>query len=234
MKLCVFSDIHGNGPSFKEAFPRMLSERAHRYLFLGDLCGYYYDQLEILALLQQIPNLTAILGNHDKIFLNIAGGDDALGEDYREKYGKSIELLLCQDHSDLIRWLKSLPDHHVDEANEFSCYHGSPIHPFDEYVYPDSNFDFVTGNSEKFFFLGHTHYGMVVRKGGKMIINPGSLGQPRDGGWPCYVVFDTETKRAEFKNVTYDRKRLLQAVRKKQGQTLLAESDRKNQWIRRC
>lgn len=50
MKICVFSDIHGNGPAFRVAYEMIMSEKADINIFLGDLCGYYFDQKEIFFL----------------------------------------------------------------------------------------------------------------------------------------------------------------------------------------
>ena len=48
MKICLFSDIHGNGPAFEAAYTKLMGEQADLNIFLGDLCGYYFDELEIL------------------------------------------------------------------------------------------------------------------------------------------------------------------------------------------
>jgi predicted phosphodiesterase len=68
MRICLFSDIHGNGPAVRAAHPMIMSEKADVHVFLGDLCGYYFDQNEIFILLQSIPNLVALKGNHDQFF----------------------------------------------------------------------------------------------------------------------------------------------------------------------
>ena len=51
MRICVFADIHGNGPAFRIAYDMILSEKAAINIFLGDLCGYYFDQKEILLII---------------------------------------------------------------------------------------------------------------------------------------------------------------------------------------
>lgn len=173
-------------------------------IFLGDLCGYYYGQLEIFAKLILIPNLIALLGNHDRIFLEILRGDKRLQENYRKKYGNSMDSLISRNHCALSDWLHMLPETHEDVDNRLRCYHGSPKEPLNGYVYPDSPVNFVKNLPVSILLLGHTHYKMHRVLNNKTIINPGSLGQPRDGGLPTYVVIDTATRTASFKDVAYD------------------------------
>ncbi len=110
MRICAFSDIHGNIHAFRVAYNMIINECADLNIFLGDLCGYYFDQHDILDMLQTIPNLIAIKGNHDSIFLKIIEGDEGLRKDYLIKYGSSMENLLKGNNCDLIQWLYSLPE----------------------------------------------------------------------------------------------------------------------------
>jgi predicted phosphodiesterase len=54
------------------------------------------------------------------------------------------------------------------------------------------------------FILGNTHYPMHRTVGEKIIVNPGSLGQPRHGGWPSYAVLDLPSGNVVFKEIRYD------------------------------
>ena len=110
MKICVFSDIHGNGPAFHAAVRGIISEKADINVFLGDLCGYYYDQMEILPRLRLIPNLIALKGNHDSLFLDIYHGDNNARRNYQRQYGKSMEQLLQSECHELAAWLSNLSD----------------------------------------------------------------------------------------------------------------------------
>ena len=205
MKICIFSDIHGNGPAFRVAHDMMLSEKADINLFLGDLCGYYYDQLDIFFMLLEMPNLIAVLGNHDRIFLDIAMGNNVLLKRYRKEFGMSMDNLLKKTSGDVVTWLASLPEHYQDTERRFSGFHGSPSNPLKGYVYPDSKFNFYPESYGKFLFLGHTHCKMHRSMNGTSIINPGSLGQPRDGGWPSYATVDLSLCKVLFKEVVYDK-----------------------------
>ncbi|KKR30043.1 MAG: MJ0936 family phosphodiesterase [Candidatus Gottesmanbacteria bacterium GW2011_GWC2_39_8] len=212
MKICIFSDIHGNGPAFNAAYGMITSEKADINIFLGDLCGYYYDQLEILDRLTAIPKLSAVKGNHDHIFLSIINGNSELGVTYMKKYGYSMENLLNNDTAGLVHWLSGLPESCAVADTAVSCYHGSPWDLMEGYVYPDSRIDRFLDYPELYFLLGHTHYPMVRHIGDKFIINPGSLGQPRNGGWPTYAVVDCMAETVTFREVLYDKKELIARI----------------------
>ena len=214
MKICVFSDIHGNGPAFSVAYDMILSENADLNVFLGDLCGYYYDQLDILSLLLAIPNLISVLGNHDRIFLDIAAGNCRLRKRYQQKFGMSMDNLVKQTSGDLVAWLASLPEQHQDTERRFSCFHGSPQNPLEGYVYPDSKIKVYPESFGNCIFLGHTHYKMHRWINGTSIINPGSLGQPRDGKWPSYVLVNLCSGKVLFKEVSYNKDELKTKIRK--------------------
>lgn len=212
MKICLFSDIHGNGAAFQSAYKMIVSQQADMNIFLGDLCGYYYDQIEIFYLLSAMPNLIAIKGNHDVIFLKVLEGDEGLRQMYLKRYGYSMENLLDKDTTELAKWLSSLPETYLLEGVNILCCHGSPWDVMEGYVYPDSSLEDFHEQEPNYFFLGHTHYPMYRRIGDKVIVNPGSLGQPRNGGWPTYKVIDPSSKEVVTKEVVYDKAELRRRI----------------------
>ena len=214
MKICVFSDIHGNGPAFSVAYDMIIYEKADLNVFLGDLCGYYYDQLDIFFMLLEMPNLIAVLGNHDRIFLDIATGDNVLRKRYHQEFGISMDKLLKAESGDLVKWLRSLPESHRDTERKFSCFHGSPQNYLEGYVYQDSTINFYPESCGNYIFSGHTHYKMHRSMNGTSIINPGSLGQPRDGGeWPSYAIVNLSLRKVLFKEVVYNKDDLKSKIR---------------------
>ena len=211
MKICVFSDIHGNGPAFRVALEMIKSEEADMNLFLGDLCGYYFDQKEIFIMLKSIPNLITLKGNHDSIYLQINNKDEELRQAYVKQYGNSMENLLCEGAQELIQWLSDLPESLSANLGLYA-YHGSPWNPLEGYVYPDSPLDKFNDYPASIFILGHTHYPMVRTMNDKLIVNPGSLGQPRNGGWPTYAVINYPSKHVMFKEVHYNKAELIKRI----------------------
>lgn len=204
MRVCVFSDIHGNGPAFRAAYPVICEVGADRNIFLGDLCGYYFDQLEIFRTLKKTPNLVAIRGNHDQMFLDMLDGNEYLRRDYLKRYGSSMENLLASDYGELAEWLSVLPLAVENLDEEMTCVHGSPENNLEGYVYPDTAIDSLA-IAGKYLLAGHTHYKMHRSLKNAHIINPGSLGQPRDGSWPSFAVIETSLSTVHFAQVQYDK-----------------------------
>lgn len=212
MILCVFSDIPGNGGAFDAALPRILAERADLNIFLGDICGYYFDEIRIFERMVTMPNLVAILGNHDLMFLAAASGDDAIRQGYRRQYGPALDNFLSADHGEMAGWLATLEDSFELPAHETVCYHGSPWETTEGRVYPDSPLEGFLEEAPRNFLLGNSHYPMSRTIGQKWVVNPGSLGQPRAGGWPTYAVLDLSRAKAQFKEVPYDKAPLLRRL----------------------
>ena len=212
MKICIFSDIHGNGPAFHVAYDMIISEKADFNVFLGDLCGYYFDQQQIYEMILSLPHLIALQGNHDKIFLKIARGDKDLQRDYLRKYGCSMEHLLEDDNHGLRQWLLTLPETYIFADINLHCSHGSPWNPMEGYVYPDSPLKKFFDYSASIFLLGHTHYPMTRTINDKLIVNPGSLGQPRNGGWPTYALVEYPSKKVVYREVHYNKSELISRI----------------------
>ncbi len=214
MKICVFSDIHGNWPAFRVAHDMIISEKADLNIFLGDLWGYYFDHQKVYEGILSLPNLVALQGNHDQIFLKVAQGDENLRRDYLIKYGRSLEHFLEKDNHELCLWLSTLPGYCSFPNLGLVGYHGSPWSPSEGYVYPDTPLEKFLDYPDSLFILGHTHYPMERKINNKLIVNPGSLGQPRQGGWPTYATINYPSEKVIFKEVPYDKSELVKQIDK--------------------
>jgi len=212
MKLCVFSDIHGNGAAFDSFFPLMKKESADLNIFLGDICGYYFEENEVWQQLVDVPGLVALRGNHDDLFVRASEGNQEILKMYSSSYGSSLELFLKKDHQSMTRWVKELPISYTDAKNRFFCCHGSPRNLLEEYVYPDSSLAPLVDGGCGICFLGHTHYSMVRDYEGCLFVNPGSVGQPRDGDWPSFAVVDLKEKNVVLKHFRYDVQKTLRKI----------------------
>ncbi len=204
MRLCVLSDIHGNAAALEAMLPLLHAESAEAHLFLGDLCGYYHDVPKALRILRRLDNLVAILGNHDRIFLDIFHGNESLRVAYRERYGLAMESMMGPEGKEVALWLSNLPVMTWLDCGIVVGVHGSPMDPMEGYVYPDTPLP-VAPKGARFVCMGHTHYAMCRERAGVLFLNPGSVGQPRDGGWPSYAVLDTDTGSWALRRVPYDR-----------------------------
>jgi predicted phosphodiesterase len=211
VKIGLFADVHGNLPALEAVWARLRDERCDAHLFLGDVCGYYFQGNETISLLQTIPRLTAVSGNHDALFLRLLE-NQALLDDYSAAFGLSFRLLRTAIRPGNLEFLRRLPRQaHIAEAN-LAAFHGSPWRPLDEYVYPDSAHDRFSALPWRFVCMGHTHRPLDVVLPGVHLVNPGSVGQPRDGGWPSYAVLDTVADTVAVRRVPFDVGAMIAAV----------------------
>ena len=219
MKVAIFSDIYGNKYALEEALIKMNEIEIDIHIFCGDAVGYYYYHNEVIEILRNMNNIFCVLGNHDQMFIDIIDKKKDT-KSYFEKYGSSIEQFLKSATKENIEFLRSLPevrDILIDDL-KIKIIHGSPWNPIKGYVYPNSDFNRYSDFDFDYIFQGHTHYPMKIKQGKCEIINPGSIGQPRDGGFPSFVVFDTSTKLFEFKSFKYDINQLSEDIQRVGGE----------------
>ena len=169
----------------------------------------------------------------------IAGNHDAtvVDENFQRKLGwytPSASEALKWTHNTLKKdkrawdWIKSLPSEANFEYENKKGYmvHGSPERPLEEYIsYKGSKHDYKMAARFKkwlkadrdMIFLGHTHvpFKFLPKKNEKLVMNPGSVGQPR-GGDPGaeLALFDTESGAIEFIRLDYDMTPTLDEMRK--------------------
>lgn len=206
MKLLFFSDIHGNNHAF-DAFIKSLSTQKNQYklIFLGDFIGYYYGANEIISYCRE-NNISCILGNHDKYFLDILDGKLIL-EKYVKKYGRSYEIALKTVSKENVSFLKQLDKNKtLVSANKkvYIC-HGSPLDNLEGRIYPDTDLSVFEEAVKGFNYVvtGHTHHKMVRSYGSTVFLNPGSLGQQRDGKGCSYMLLDVEKDVYSFHTIDY-------------------------------
>jgi putative phosphoesterase len=215
MKVAIFSDIHGNLESLNEFIEITNSMNIDINIFLGDLCGYYFNPIEVIEKLQNMKSLFTIRGNHDDIFINLIECDD-LNEIqlYVDKYGSSFNEFKSNASNKHIQFLKSMTFKNIIEIDSliFTLVHGGLNDNLNQKVFPDSDLNFIHDIKSDIFVCGHTHYGFFKEIGNKTIINPGSLGQPRDGKKSSFAVFDTSTMKTDLIYFDYDYKKTVQKV----------------------
>lgn len=219
MKIAVFSDVHGNNEVFGKALELMKNYGVEEYYFCGDVCGYYYHHNEIIDLFRGMDNLKCVLGNHDKIFLDILDGKiDKLN--YRNTYGSAIDKFLSNISKENLSYMRSQKTqlHHTIDNLRIGMFHGNPWDNLNGYCYPDDDVSQFNVLGYDYIFLGHTHYRMYKKAGNTNIVNPGSLGQPRDGEPPSFAVIDTLQETVEFVSVAYEVESLINEVSQNIGE----------------
>lgn len=207
MKLVVFSDIHGNIYALQEMLRQVKDLDIHGFLFCGDIMGYFPHQREVIQCLQRMPDLYAVSGNHDFCYLS-SRKDAKQREIYAEKYGKSY----LEDRADWENhYLERLPKTvQIKLAGKtILITHGSLENSLEGRVYPDTEIEESQYQKYDVVLLGHTHYQMYRKLGHTVLLNPGSLGQPRDGKGYSYCVMDLEREEYGFFTVKIDSRQLI-------------------------
>ncbi len=212
MKLCIFSDIHGNIAALNKMLEREQLNIDY-YLFLGDIFGYFYGQAAIIDKFMNIKNLWAVKGNHDENYIELLQGNREKGDELADKYGSSYFLPLSLEQEEYIRQLPSCLDIEIG-GQLFGLFHGGPLNYLEQRIYPNTQMDY---RIEKYdvLLLGHTHYRLAKKIGKTWIINPGSLGQPRDGKGFSYLILESEDRTYEFRSVEIDTLELIAQMREK-------------------
>jgi diadenosine tetraphosphatase ApaH/serine/threonine PP2A family protein phosphatase len=221
MRYLILTDIHAN----LEALEVCLADAGRRgydeTLVLGDLVGYGADPNAVVDRIQGLNPLAVVRGNHDKVACGLeqAEGFNSVA---RSAARWTLEVLTPQHRT----WLADLPQgpHDVDDLIQI-C-HGAP---FDEDAYIFDELDAVRAlklSSRPLCLFGHTHYPITfelspegfdsigpssaamtelrMKNGSKYLVNPGSVGQPRDGdARAAYAIADAADRRVELFRLNY-------------------------------
>lgn len=215
MMICFFSDIHGNFDALKAFWNDVQHYHVDLFVFGGDIFGYYYAQEEVLDFLCA-HDIKCLLGNHDKLFLDLVNG--ICDESYLiDRYGASYQDItgrISQKHVEFLGGLGSRYDLNVDGLR-LVFVHGSIFSPLDGRIYPDTVIDDLSlYQGVDVVFMGHTHHKLLKKLScGSLLINPGSIGQQRDGKGCSYIIFDTKTKAYAFHIIKYDVLRLIDEIK---------------------
>lgn len=235
MRYLVLSDVHANAFALEAVLAHAKRLGWDEVVFLGDAVGYYTRPQKTLDLLTDVNPTVRILGNHDALLLAMADGEaPSVREDsvVREVLTRHLEEI----SQDGLAFLRTLRPHH--EATSWEAVHGALRHQW-EYV---TSLQAAQANVEhmraRVCLLGHTHVPKVfasVEAGGrelwrtvsfkqsrqtyrippkaKAFLNPGSVGQPRDGiPDASYAVFDDAAMTFEVIRVGYEVARLQREV----------------------
>jgi diadenosine tetraphosphatase ApaH/serine/threonine PP2A family protein phosphatase len=221
MRYLVLSDIHANMEAFEAVLSAAAEIRYDRLLVLGDLVGYGADPNAVVERVRGLAPHALIRGNHDKVGsgLESAEGFNAVARSaIRWTYDN-----LTQPNRD---WLAALPAGPVVVDDLIEICHGTP---FDEDAYVFDDLDALRGlhaAERPLCLFGHTHvqigYALSgdqftlttldvnrpmqvpVRNGDKHLLNPGSVGQPRDGDpRAAFGMVDTKARAVTIYRIDY-------------------------------
>jgi predicted phosphodiesterase len=222
MRYLILSDIHANLTALDTVLG-VAKGRWQKAVCLGDLVGYGPDPNEVIDRVRGLPAVT-IRGNHDKA---ISGLDEA--EEFNPIARNAVLWTRAQLRPENREYLENLPKGPMT-VDGFSIVHGA-VHDEDEYVLsPTLALDGLRDAPTPVTFFGHTHLQggfslrgedvtplrfkpsgghefstLAVEQGTTYLLNPGSIGQPRDGDPRAgFAIADIENQRVEFWRIPYN------------------------------
>jgi putative phosphoesterase len=209
MRLAILSDVHSNIHALKSVMAEL--ERrggADVVVCAGDIVGYGAFPDECCRAISDVSR-TTVMGNHDMAVLN---RDTSFMNPYA---ARAVMWTSSRLNDDSRRWLHSLSTEARFQIAELdvAMYHGS-VGSSTEYVFEeDATESMLTRARCDLLILGHTHVPYVRRFPSGLIVNPGSVGQPRDGDpRTCYALLHTERDECEILRLNYDIDRAAKAI----------------------
>ncbi|WP_435068107.1 metallophosphoesterase family protein [Haloplanus sp. C73] len=208
MRLGVLSDIHGNRIALDAVLDDMPA--VDGLVCAGDVVGYNPWPAECVAAVRE-RSIPTVLGNHDRAVARDGGAH--FNGMARAGVAHARDVL----DDDAMAWLADLPTERTVADGRVKLVHGHPADP-DRYTYPEE-FSARMLDGEDLLVTGHTHVqGHRVFDGG-IVMNPGSVGQPRDGNPKAgYAVVELgdgsggDAVRVEERRVEYDVDAVVDAV----------------------
>lgn len=215
MRFAVVSDVHGNLEALTAVFAR-LDER-DGVLCLGDIVGYGPDPNACVALVRARATQT-VLGNHDVAAI------DGHGLEYFNAGARAAiewtQRVLASDHA---AWLDGLA--YEVRLADFLLVHGAPVDYFAYILDKAAAAVAFAATDAPLVFVGHSHIAeyyalapdgaiahehrqhggaLVLEAGTRYIVNPGSVGQPRDlNPEASFALYDPQARRVDWKRVPY-------------------------------
>jgi len=235
VRFLILSDIHAN----LDALEACLAAAPHfdGVANLGDVVGYGACPNEVIAKSRELGNLV-VRGNHDKA---CAGMMDVRG--FNTIAAAAVVWTHHVLTPENLTWLKELPQGPLPlgPLTDAQLAHGSPRDEDEYLLVSDHAVDSVVQVEVPITFFGHTHmqggffinekkestfrptfsenedvaqFEYSLKEHGKYLVNPGSVGQPRDGDWrPAFAIFDSEAHLVTFFRVKYDAEKAAKRIR---------------------
>jgi len=231
MRLLVLSDLHANLTAL-EASLSAAESKWDRVVCLGDVVGYGPDPNEVASRIREL-GATTIRGNHDKAVAGIMATDD-----FNPVAKMAVHWTRAQLNPENLEWVALLPQGPM-EAEGVVLVHGA-FQDEDEYVFtPSQALEGLLDSSLPITFYGHTHHqggfsymdpqldvlqlhprqnekltALRIEPGKRYLLNPGSIGQPRDGDPRAgFAIADSSNNTVEFWRVPYDIEKVQERMR---------------------
>ncbi|MEO8502902.1 MAG: metallophosphoesterase family protein [Acidobacteriota bacterium] len=232
MRYLIVSDMHGNSDAFEAVLRRVRRKRFDAVLVLGDLVGYGAGPNQVVDAVRNLSGkVYSIRGNHDKV---VSGVEE--GENFNSAALVAARWTTERLTPSNLRFVRNLPQGPMTIDDDLSICHGSPL---DEDTYVFSAFEASEIFSEypaRLTFFGHTHVpslfsqrgenvrvallrggsgSLVLEPGTRYLLNPGSIGQPRDRDpRAAFMTYDSDRQMVRWFRVDYPIERAQQRILK--------------------
>jgi predicted phosphodiesterase len=220
MRYLILTDIHANFEGLDSCLTDAKTRGFDSALVLGDIVGYGPDPNAVVDRVRMLNPTAIVRGNHDKVALGMSQAD-GFHAAARAAAHWMLESLTAENRE----WLMNLPMGPTVVEGGVEICHGAPFDE-DAYIFDELDarhaFDATT---EPVCFFGHTHFAVTFRLAGNLLeivapangqttlaldaasrylINPGSVGQPRDGdSRAAYAIFDTDARCVDLVRIPY-------------------------------
>ncbi len=218
----ILSDIHANLHALRVVLRYAKRRAVSRFVILGDLVGYGAQPNQVLDRVQELKPRIIVRGNHDRACAWI--DEDANFSLPARMAATWTRERLTRDH---LRFLQEIPEGPAWVGDEYEVAHGSPMDEDAYLLHPREALRAFEGFSSQLCFFGHTHLPggfeldevqgslawislipgewFQMREGCRYLINPGSVGQPRDrDNRLSFVSYDPKRKRMRLHRMEYD------------------------------
>ena len=220
MRYLILSDIHANCEALAAVLAHVRRKRWDKAIVLGDVVGYGANPNQAIDMVRALRPLVAIRGNHDKVCSGIEDG---------QMFNRVALSAAMWTRERLtpgnLRWLLRLPEGPAVVDGMFAVAHGTPIDE-DAYIFGEIEaLNVFRRTTFPLCFFGHSHFPVVfglstdaiqtvltngsafrfrLEPGLRYLVNPGSIGQPRDGNpLASFAMFDTATRTVTVYRVSY-------------------------------
>lgn len=205
----IIADVHSNSIALISALIDMKKLNVDFIISAGDIVGYNPFPNETIEIFKNF-NIFSIRGNHDRAV--ISGETQSFNQYAKKAIIWTSKVILPQN----LEYLKSLESKQilVIDNTKILLAHGSPYSE-DDYIYPDNLFlpHMLMKHDVDMIILGHTHVQFSYKFENKRIVNPGSVGQPRDNNnSAAYAIFITQSRKLIFKRVKYDINKVIKEI----------------------
>lgn len=232
MRYLILSDMHANWSAFEAVLRRARRKRFDAVLVLGDLVGYGAAPNQVVEAVRKLgPRLFTVRGNHDKVVSGIDSGANFNQTALTAAQWTSTRLTPAN-----LRYVRDLPQGPIQIEPGMAICHGSPLDE-DTYVFSDVDaWEIFSNFPVPVTFFGHTHIPSLfslegrqlgvralrgrtgtlhLQPGGRYLVNPGSIGQPRDRDpRASYMTYDSERRIVRWHRVEYPIEEAQRRIRK--------------------